>query len=459
MIAITGYPPNWLFSVISFICFVLCMIPLRWHLEAWNTGTCLYMIWTGLGCLNMFINSVIWNGNAINWAPVWCDISSRFLVGVTVAIPCASLCINRRLYKISSANAVTVSKAEKRRAVMVDLAIGVGIPIIQMILQYTVAGHRFDIYEDFGCYPATYNTPVAYPVVIIWPIVIGLVSAVYCFMSIRAFSKRRAQFNELLSSTNNLNSNRYFRLMCLAGIDALFTVPLATWAMVNNIQSGVSPWKGWADTHWGYSAVHQFPAIIWQNVPHSGPGLEISRWFFILCALVFFAFFGFADEARKNYRAMFTSVAKRVGYTTATTSTFNSSSNGSQWKPNSTNGRGGNLPVFIRKETTRTRDSLDSFDNMTSSYNEKSFIGDASFGALTLNDVGGTLAYKDDSISPISSSGSSTSSVFEKSPEEDIEISSVRRMSAVSITRPQPALAADSVRHPVDVPISVEHMV
>jgi pheromone a factor receptor len=32
------------------------------------------MFWAGLGCLNMFVNSIVWNGNAINWAPVWCDI-------------------------------------------------------------------------------------------------------------------------------------------------------------------------------------------------------------------------------------------------------------------------------------------------------------------------------------------------------------------------------------------------
>lgn len=84
---------NQVFTAFSFLGFLLCVIPLPWHLEgkhlyfaslvistncwsvsAWNTGTCLYMIWTGLACLNQFINSIVWNGNAVNWAPVWCDI-------------------------------------------------------------------------------------------------------------------------------------------------------------------------------------------------------------------------------------------------------------------------------------------------------------------------------------------------------------------------------------------------
>jgi len=41
---------------------------------AQNTGTCLYMAWTGLACLIGFINGVIWSDNVNNIAPVWCDI-------------------------------------------------------------------------------------------------------------------------------------------------------------------------------------------------------------------------------------------------------------------------------------------------------------------------------------------------------------------------------------------------
>ena len=85
--------PNHIFSAFAFIGFILVSIPLPWHFEgtffnaqscqsctkattlaAWNTGTCLYMIWTGIGCLIGFINSIVWNRNVGNWAPVWCDI-------------------------------------------------------------------------------------------------------------------------------------------------------------------------------------------------------------------------------------------------------------------------------------------------------------------------------------------------------------------------------------------------
>lgn len=425
------------------------------------------MAWTGLACLNQFINSVVWRKDAINYAPVWCDISSRLIIGVNVAIPAASLCINRRLYHISSANTVTITRAEKRRAIMVDLAIGVGIPVLQMILQYIPQGHRFDIYEDIGCFPFTYNTPVAYPLVVIWPIVIGMVSAVYCVLSIKAFYKRRTQFKELLSSNNNLSSNRYFRLMCLAGIEVIGTVPMGIYALVVNVEAGVSPWKGWADTHYDFSKVGQFPAIQWRMNPTLVKSLELSRWSVVGCAIIFFGFFGFADEARKNYRAAVATVAKRMGYSTMTSSTLNNSSiNGSQsWfkgpKTMSSGGRSG-LPIFVTKETNRKRDSLDSFTS--SSFKESSFKDTsfgASFGALSIKSVD----YKHSLPSPSSDADSIEPPSYPVTcheDDDDIEISSVRRLSAVSAivvstpTPPAPVLNLSNVpRHTVDTPTPV----
>ena len=61
--------------------------------------------------------------------------ATKFMVGLSTAIPAASLCINRRLYRIACIRVVTATKADKRRAIMVDLAIGVGLPVLVMILR------------------------------------------------------------------------------------------------------------------------------------------------------------------------------------------------------------------------------------------------------------------------------------------------------------------------------------
>jgi len=88
----------------------------------------------------------------VNRAPVYCDIcklvgplslkhslilrhctATRIQVALNVAIPACSLCINRRLYKIASVKAVMTTRKEKRRVVIQDLLICVGIPILQII--------------------------------------------------------------------------------------------------------------------------------------------------------------------------------------------------------------------------------------------------------------------------------------------------------------------------------------
>jgi len=132
--------------------------------------------------------------------------------------------------------------------------------------------------------------------------------------------------------------------------------------------------------------------------------LETTRWFLVLCVAIFFGFFGFADEARKNYKLAYTSVAKRVGLTTAGTSTavgdsmFNSKSGGMT----STNGQ--RLPVIVTKETLQRRDSNASFDEKLTDF------------TVSL-DYGAFDAVKDMPGSPIddysSSSGSSAGSIAE----------------------------------------------
>ncbi|KAF8143356.1 pheromone A receptor-domain-containing protein [Mycena galopus ATCC 62051] len=427
-------PPNWFFSMFAFIAFLCSTIPLPWHLEAWNTGTCLYMIWTALANLILFINSIIWNGNVLDSAPVWCDISTHFQAGFNLAIPACSLCINRRLYHISSVRTVTKTRAEKRRAIWEDLAIGLGLPLLQIPLQYIVQGHRYNIFEDIGCLGETYETPVAIVLYHLPPILVGCVSAVYCTLSIRAFYTQRASFKALLSSSHNANLslNRYLRLMLLAGTDLILTIPLGAFVLyVAAVVNGISPWISWDNTHSNFSRVVQVPGVFWRANVWDVASVEGLRWMTVGAGLLFFAYFGFADEAVKNYRGAWYNVARRVGLSVASTAgTGTLSSSG----PQMSSGR----PVFIRKQSTLKRDSLfdseGSFsDGLTSagldslSYMEKEEKGELSFGAL-------------DSAS---SSGSSVKDVEEG--EIDLEEIAVPSLHRDSIAPPAAAHTRNSV--------------
>ncbi|KAH9986174.1 pheromone A receptor-domain-containing protein [Russula compacta] len=312
-----GVPPNQVYSAFSFIGVVLCVIPFYWHLEAWNTGTCLYMAWTGLGCLIQCINSIVWNKNMVIRAQVYCYISAIIQSATDVAIPACSLCINRRLYKIATVNAVRVTHAEKRRAVITDLLIGLGLPIIRMPLHYIVSRHGYLLLEDFGPLLSTSVTPLSFVLYFSWPVLVGLVSLTYCVRTIYTLYLRERQLKEIMSSNSSLNRSRYFRLMALASIEILGTIPLGTWSIVNNARSGVTHWTNWADMHKDYSLVLQLPASYWKNIPLLAESLETMRWAVVACAFIFFGFFGFAHEARQHYRLVYTSLATRIGLSTS----------------------------------------------------------------------------------------------------------------------------------------------
>jgi pheromone a factor receptor len=210
--------PNEVYTTFSFLGFIMCIIPLPWHLKgqelhsfhlvvkglfyffpAWNAGTCLYMFWTGIGCLIFFVNSIVWHGNAFNPAPIWCDICKllfihepclisinptgvKIIIGTSTGIPASSLCINRRLYllQLNPAGNVAITNADKIRSLATDLGISLGLPTLLMILRnifvifmyvttcsskpiqtIVYQGHRFNILEDIGCFQTTYNTWVA----------------------------------------------------------------------------------------------------------------------------------------------------------------------------------------------------------------------------------------------------------------------------------------------------------
>jgi pheromone a factor receptor len=59
--------------------------------------------------------------------------ATRIQVALNVAIPACSLCINHRLYRVVTLKAVLTTYAERRRAFIHDMLIGVGLPILQII--------------------------------------------------------------------------------------------------------------------------------------------------------------------------------------------------------------------------------------------------------------------------------------------------------------------------------------
>ncbi|KAF8259094.1 pheromone A receptor-domain-containing protein [Lactarius quietus] len=226
------------------------------------------------------------------------EIATRFIVGINVGIPAALLVISHRLFKIASRTATFSTRAEKRRALIIDLAIGLGIPLVQMPLQLVVEGHRFDILEEIGCYPAVFNVTLAFPLVYTWPFVISVISAIYSEL-----------LKEMPGSNKSLNHSRYMRLIALSSTQLLVNLPVSLYNIFDNAQD-LSPWISWENTHSDYSFVGQLPSAAWRL--HKNAVFEMDRWLVVFSAFSFFAFFGFAEEARKHYSLAFSFASSRL---------------------------------------------------------------------------------------------------------------------------------------------------
>ncbi|KAF9261048.1 STE3-like pheromone receptor [Marasmius fiardii PR-910] len=312
---ISNDPTFPLFPIFSCLGFLVVLVPFPWHAQALNSGTCAFMLWTALNCLVAFVNSLVWARSVENVAPVWCDISTQILLGSGIGIPASILCISRRLYKIAKVQAVSQTREDKRKAILIDLCIAVGIPIIVVALHFIVQGHRFDIFEGLGCVPTTYNTLPAYFLYFMWPLFLGTISLVYSFLNLRSFYNRRLQFSNLVATTSGMNTSRYIRLMLLSCVDIMFTLPLGSYLLYASINGvPLRPWISWEDTHYDFGRVGLFPAIVWRSNPQRLVALEFNRWLGVFCAILFFALFGFASEAKKNYSSAFWWTAKKLGF-------------------------------------------------------------------------------------------------------------------------------------------------
>ncbi|KAF8138793.1 pheromone A receptor-domain-containing protein [Boletus edulis] len=264
-------------------------------MHSWHTGISMYMLWTSLGCLILFVNSILWNDNVMNWAPVWCDISARYLIGASVGIPASSLCMTRRLYYVTKISFRKDSK-KRRREIMIDVLIGIGLPCVVMALQYVVQSNRFIIVEQCGCYPSVDKTLAAYFLVLMWPLVIGLISLVYAILTFRVAFQRKQQLKEIHHAGFSISLGHY-------PVDIIFTVPLSIYVIIlNAYDDPVGPYASWASVHTNVSHIAQYPAV------------QLTRWLYILCAFLIFAFFGWAEEARDFYRQAFWSICHRLGY-------------------------------------------------------------------------------------------------------------------------------------------------
>ncbi|KAF8206771.1 B alpha pheromone receptor, partial [Mycena galopus ATCC 62051] len=303
-----------LFSIFALLGFILSLVPLYCQLEAWNVGTIWYIFWVVMSCFTQYFNSVVWADNTAVSAPAWCEISIRIGMAVSVGLPAASLCINRRLYAIARMPpAAVVNKPMTRRAIIEDSFISGLFPTLYIALQLVVQRHRFSILEDVGCIADLYDSIPTYFMSFTAPLMLSVGSVVYGALLIVAVSASRANLEEKLTMHKTLTTSRFLRLNALALTTLVLTFPLGILRMATNASLGALATEVSGDTApFDFGLVARIPRVLWAARDSTHVAIELTRWVAPVCALVFFAYFGLAGEAREQYMRCFTVVSNAV---------------------------------------------------------------------------------------------------------------------------------------------------
>ncbi|KAJ6566733.1 GPCR fungal pheromone mating factor [Mycena capillaripes] len=277
---------------------VLVTFPHHWRVK--NFATLSIIAWLCAYNFIYGIDAIIWDGNTDIVAPIWCDIVTKAMIGADTSIPCCCLCLARQLYHIACG--MVPPQGWKERTVEITLCWG--FPTLIMALHYVVQGHRFDLLENLGCWPAVYYS---WPSVIIltlsrWiPAVVALLYSTIAFFHI---CRKRLAFRSIMEKSEcSLTLPQYIRLMIMVVFLGTYNVALISVCAVDDYSDGLQPWISWSYVHEGFSYVGQYG--------YGDPSLGARDWLYVfvfwsaipLTGLLFFALFGIGEEARNDYVA------------------------------------------------------------------------------------------------------------------------------------------------------------
>ncbi|KAF9221766.1 STE3-domain-containing protein [Gyrodon lividus] len=228
--------------VISYISAGLVVIPLIWYLRARNIAAVAIGMWLSITNIIYAVDALIWAENSDIKALVWCDISTSFIIGSQIALPAACFCICIHLERLASFCQTSTPVATRRR-ILFECVMCFGLPTAYTALHLIFQPRRFDLFDGFGCRPATYPTVATIFLVWIPPFLLAFWTVLYAVIAWRHFLVHGVQFSRdgTRSSASSLTCNMYIRLVGMAVLEVVLSSILATVAMWYTLSPGLAP--------------------------------------------------------------------------------------------------------------------------------------------------------------------------------------------------------------------------
>nr|DBA11516.1 TPA_inf: STE3 [Pseudozyma tsukubaensis] len=280
-----------------------------------NVPVLLSIFWLLITCICNTLNTAGWqDSTAIKWVP-YCEISIRVVYASTFALQCCSLLLLSRLEAIAATRYVSLTESAKKRRMIVELTVGLILPILFIALGIVSQGHRYDIIENFGPVISIYPTALS----IIFstaPVLLASVIAVLyaCACAWWLFLRRRQLSAVLSSSGSGVSLSQYVRLFGLSCMELAWTVPINWTVQMQNLfnrygtGSVLYPYSSWASVHAGFSYIGQYTIEELEATPvgkKNLPILYLGSVSIAISCILFMAFLGTSNEVSKDLASRF----------------------------------------------------------------------------------------------------------------------------------------------------------
>ncbi|VDC04515.1 unnamed protein product [Peniophora sp. CBMAI 1063] len=284
---------------------VLLTSPLR---HAFNRGVCLLSAWVSMMSLVTGIQAVVWRKSSdTTLIPGFCDISIRLQIGSISAETACTLIITRYLFRVVQHPLRPIDEYERRRRMLLNYALVIGLPLLTNVLYYVVQNSRFQVVEEFGCLPTIEPSGLAILILNGIPTIFVLISATYMTRTMLILCQHKRNLQRLFGNQSIISHSVYLRILSFGFILLLF----CTVAVVNFFPLPDKFYPGWSAVHkdwdavsvsaeeWRTEGTFVFFTIVWYG------------WYNVFLAVVIFGVFGLTRDARAAYMRVFDALRTR----------------------------------------------------------------------------------------------------------------------------------------------------
>ncbi|VDC07961.1 unnamed protein product [Peniophora sp. CBMAI 1063] len=303
-----SYP---LLPVATFISAVMLFLVMLTNVvrQRWNLGVTFLCFWLFVEHITDGANFIIWADNADVKLWVYCDIVSRIQYITFVVKPMATLIITRRLHLIASLRSVALpDKAATRRNTIIEWGLGLFIPLLVAgPLYYVNQIARFEVLEGFGCTNGLDGSVLYYLTIQSWTILPPLLSVIFYYPRVvRIFYRQSREINRFLRSNGSVTRTNYLRILALASIDILLTLPIGIVNIALSVSSNIAQgsfsfYPGWNKVHGDWTPIVFTYAELKGFGPSTLAEFYFAYWTSPVLAFAIFGLFGVTAEARASY--------------------------------------------------------------------------------------------------------------------------------------------------------------